>query len=413
MVAVRRMRRVLLSIIARFVATPWRRTGRSVNFEFSEGQESLRHDIRAFLDAELPPDWVGIWHQASAPAVSDEITQKMAAKGWLTYYWPIEYGGGAASAWDQAVIQEELFAYHEPRGGQYMGVNWIGPALMRFGSAEQKARYLPEIAEGRVQWAQLFSEPDAGSDLAGLRTRAVYDAASDEFVVNGEKVWTSYANLASRGFMLARTDSSVNKHAGISAFIIDMAADGVVVREIPSSVGNHRFHSVVLTDVRVPAAALLGPLNQGWQVAMASLPFERAGNARYARITRSLGFLEQHLTASATDCPEIVDALALGRMTELLNHAVVAMKERDEIPGWEASAAFAANAAYEKQVADLLERELGYDAFVSVEDQHTLFRGEIESFVALQAPTVKIQAGTYEMQLSLIAQQGLGLPRGR
>jgi alkylation response protein AidB-like acyl-CoA dehydrogenase len=384
-----------------------------VDFEFSDKQDSLRKEIRSFLAAELPADWVGIWHQDTAPAVSDAVTRKMASLGWLTYYWPSEYGGSDATAWDQAVIQEELFAYHEPRGGQYMGVNWIGPALMRFGTAAQKSRYLPEIAEGRIQWAQLFSEPDAGSDLASLRTRAVFNPDDGDFVVNGEKVWTSYANLATRGFLLARTNPSAGKHSGISAFLIDMKSPGIEVREIPSCVGNHRFHSVVLTDVRVPADALLGPLDNGWQVAMSSLPFERAGNARYARITRCLGFLERSAAISDSTRSTIADALALGRLTELLNHAVVAMKDRGEIPSWEASAAFASNALYEKEVADLLEYDLGYDAFVSVEDGHALFGGEVESFVARQAPTVKIQAGTYEMQLSLIAQQALGLPRGR
>jgi alkylation response protein AidB-like acyl-CoA dehydrogenase len=391
-----------------------------MDFEFTEAQHQLRAEIRDFLDAELPAGWVGIWHQDTAPAVSDEVTRKMADCGWLTYYWPTEFGGRAGNAWDQAVIQEELFAYHEPRGGQYMGVNWIGPALMRYGSDAQKARYLPEIAQGRVQWAQLFSEPDAGSDLAALRTSAIFDAERGDFVVNGEKIWTSYANLARRGFLLARTDQGAAKHAGISAFLIDMSWPGIEVREILSSVGNHRFHSVSLTDVRVPADALLGPLNGGWSVAMSSLPFERAGNARYARITRCLGFLER--SAGEQELPvsesvqvrgRIIDALAIGRMTELLNHAVVAMKDRDEVPGWEASAAFAANALYEKDVADLLEDAYGYTAFVAVDDERAPAGGEIESFAARQAPTVKIQAGTYEMQLSLIAQQGLGLPRGR
>jgi alkylation response protein AidB-like acyl-CoA dehydrogenase len=384
-----------------------------MDFEFSADQEKLRAEIRSFLDTELPSDWVGIWHQPTAAAASEEVTRKMADRGWLTYYWPTEYGGQAGSAWVQAVIQEELFAYHEPRGGQYMGVNWIGPALMRFGTPQQKAQYLPEIAAGRVQWAQLFSEPDAGSDLAGLRTTAIYDPDRDEFVVNGEKVWTSYANLATRGFMLARSDPDAAKHAGISAFLIDMDLPGIEVREIPSSVGNHRFHSVTLTDVRVPAGAVLGPLHGGWSVAMSSLPFERAGNARYARITRCLGFLERAQPTSPRLRDGIVDALAFGRLAELLNHAVVALKDRDEIPSWQASAAFASNALYETEVAALLEDAYGYEAFVSVEDGRAVANGEIESFASRQAPTVKIQAGTYEMQLSLIAQLALGLPRGR
>jgi alkylation response protein AidB-like acyl-CoA dehydrogenase len=385
-----------------------------MDFEFNVRQKALRNDIREFLTSELPHDWVGIWHQPTAPAVSNAVTLRLAEQGWLTYHWPEKYGGRDASAWDQAVIQEELFANHEPRGGQYMGVNWIGPAIMRFGTEEQKAKFLPEIAQGRVQWAQLFSEPDAGSDLAALRTRAVYDSQLDAYLVNGEKIWTSYANLASRGFLLARTSSSASRYAGISVFLIDMASAGVTIKEIPSSVGRHRFHSVSFSDVVVSPDALLGPLDGGWGVAMASLPYERAGNARYARTTRCLGFLEQSLHDHPSASPlGIADALAMGRMAELLAYVVVAMKDRDELPGWEASAAFVMSVLYEKEVADLIERAMGYRAFVSVEDSQTLFGGEIESFVALQAPTAKIQAGTYEMQLSLVAQQGLALPRGR
>ena len=196
-----------------------------------------------------------------------------------------------------------------------MGVNRIAPTIMKYGTDEQKARFLPEIAAGAVQWAQLFSEPDAGTDLAALRTVALVDG--DTFVINGEKVWTSYANLATRGYLLCRTDPTAERHHGISVLLVDMKDAGIEVREIPSSVGWHRFHSVVFNDVRVPSGALLGPLNGGWQVAMDALPFERVGNARYARSTRILGLLEQASTdgGSRRDAEDdICDALALGRV---------------------------------------------------------------------------------------------------
>jgi alkylation response protein AidB-like acyl-CoA dehydrogenase len=241
----------------------------------------------------------------------------------------------------------------------------------------------------------------------------VLDEEAGEFTVNGEKIWTSYANLAASGFLLARTDQSARSHQGISALLIDMDTPGIEVREIPSSVGHHRFHSVVFRDVKVPAEALLGPLHGGWSVAMSALPYERAGNARYARVTRIMGFLEASAEVSKKDRDEIAGALAAGRMAELLSYVVVGMKERGEPPSWEASAAFAANAEYETRAADLMERVLGFSAFVSVEGEHSLYQGEMESLVSRQAPTVKIQAGTYEIQLSIIAQYGLGLPRGR
>jgi alkylation response protein AidB-like acyl-CoA dehydrogenase len=384
-----------------------------MDLDFSADEEGLRSEVREFLDQELPENWVGLWHGADAPQNSDAVTRLIAERGWLTYSWPSEFGGRGGSVWEQAVIQEEMFAYHEPRGGRYMGVNWIGPVLMQFGTEEQQERYLPEIARGEVHWAQLFSEPDAGSDLASLRTRAVLEPSGEAYVVNGEKVWTSYANLAKRGFLLARTGTAESRHKGISAFIIDMKSPGIEVREIPSSVGSHRFHSVVFTDVRVPVSAVLGSIDQGWYVAMSALPFERTGNARYARTTRSLGFLEQVASDDPVIEKGICEALAQGRMTELLNHRLVWMKDVGLQPTWEPSATFAATAVYETMVGDLIEESLGYRPFVSVPDAHALFNGELESFTACQAPTIKLQAGTYEVQLSIVGQQGLRLPRGR
>jgi alkylation response protein AidB-like acyl-CoA dehydrogenase len=381
-----------------------------VEIEFSDDEKELRQRLRKFLAENLPPNWVGVWQDETSPEQSAALTQAMADRGWLTYYWPAEWGGRNGTIWDQVVIQEELFAHHEPRGSQYMGVNWIGPVLMQFGSDEQKQRYLPQIAAGKAFWAQLFSEPDAGSDLASLRTAAVSDG--DEFVVNGEKVWTSYANTAHHGFLLARTDPTVKKHNGISAFLIDMNTPGIEVREIPSTIGWHRFHSVHFTDARIPKSALLGELNEGWSIAMAALPFERVGNARYARTTRVLGLLERELhREQVMDVPEIADVLALGRMAELLNYRAAAIKDTGGPFGWEASVAFACNALYEQDVAALIEKKRGFYAFVASGDDHAMSHGEVESFVVRQAPTVTVQAGTYQVQLSLIGRYALGLPR--
>jgi alkylation response protein AidB-like acyl-CoA dehydrogenase len=381
--------------------------------DFTDAEQELRAEVRSFLDERLPAGWVGIWHSPEGAELSWDVTRELADNGWLTPHWPTAFGGRESSMWEHLVLQEEFFARHEPRGGQYMGVNWIGPVIIRYGTEEQKASLLPEIAQGRVQWAQLFSEPDAGSDLASLRTTAILDG--DHFVVNGEKVWTSYANMAQRGFLLARSDPSAERHRGLSAFLIDMHAPGVEVREIPSTIGWHRFHSVTMTDVRVPNTALLGLLNGGWEVAMAALPFERLGNARYARSTRVL-----NLTAAAFDpalntseADQFAETLALGRVAELLNYSAAAVKERDGALGWQASAAFACNALYEREVAQLAKDVFGFEALVATGDDHAPAQGEVESFVALQAPTVTIQAGSYQVQLSIIGQSGLGLPRAR
>jgi alkylation response protein AidB-like acyl-CoA dehydrogenase len=383
-----------------------------MDLNFSAEQTALRAELRQLLADILPDDWAGLWHQHNGAAVSAAAVEELAARGWLTYHWPSQHGGKDASPWEQAVIQEELFAHNEPRGGQYMGVNWIGPTIMRFGTEEQKRLLLPEIAAGKVQWAQLYSEPDAGSDLASLQTSATLE--DDEFVINGEKIWTSYANAASRGFLLARSDPRSKGHRGISALLISMDAPGIEVREIRSAIGWHRFHSVTFTDVRVPPEALLGELHHGWAVAMASLPHERLGNARYARCTRVLGLIERHLADTDPDpvlSEALVDCFALGRMAELMNHSAVAVNASGAGLTWQASAAFAVNANYERAVAELAERVLGFQIYVAAPDPHAADHGEVESLAVRQAPTVTVQAGTYQIQLSIIARTALGLPK--
>lgn len=386
-----------------------------MHLDFSSPQQDLRRELREFLDANLPASWVGVWQGPEAQEQSDRVVSLMADRGWLTYCWPEEYGGSGGSIWDQQVIQEELFAHHEPRGSQYMGVNWLGPVLMQFGTEEQRARFLPEISQGSAYWCQLFSEPEAGSDLASLRTTATL-AADGDFVINGDKVWTSYANSAKHGFLLARSDPQAEKHRGISVLLIEMDTPGIEIREIPSTIGWHRLHSVRFTDVRVPASCLLGTLHHGWEVAMAALPYERVGNARYARTTRMLAVADAVAGARAGDLHEaaddrVVDALALGRMAELLNYRAAAVRESTGQVGWEASAAFAANALYEQESAALIERDIGFMAYVAGGDPNAPADGELESFAVRQAPTVTIQAGSYQVQLSIVGQRGLGLPR--
>lgn len=383
-----------------------------MNFEFDEQDEALRTEVRAFLAERLPPDWVGIFRDdPAATQFSFDICHEMAQRGWLTMHWPAEYGGKEASPWTQVVLQQELWAHHEPRGGQYMGVNWVGPAIMRFGTDEQKRRFLPPIAAGEMQWAQMFSEPGAGSDLASLSTSAVPDG--DHFVVNGSKIWISYADIAQYGFLVARSVPGSKRREGLSVLLVDLSTPGIDVRTIRTPLGPHKLHEVFFDDVAVPRDALLGPLHQGWDVAMTALSFERSGTARYARTTRMLGMLERLPEGSDPSTQEsLADALAFGRAAELINYKVVAIKEAGEVPTWEASAGRVFNSLYENEVASIAERALGPLAMVSVEDERASERGEIEAFIRA-APTATVTAGTYEIQMGIIAQRGLGLERSR
>ena len=380
---------------------------------FTEDEDGYRAELRAFLSEILPSDWVSMFSRSEAFEQSNHVTRTIAERGWLIQHWPREYGGQETSIWRQAVVQEELWAHGEPRGGQYMNVNWIGPALMHFGTAEQKADLLPPMTRGEVTWAQLFSEPDAGSDLANVSTTArVLDDGS--FVVNGEKIWISYGHLASKGFLLCRTLEGSRRNKGLSVLIIDMDLSGIERHEIRTSLGSNRIAEVSFVDVHVPATALLGELHEGWSVAMRALGFERSGSARYARSTRVLGHLEALADRDdALNKHQIASLLAQGRAAELMNYNVISLKELGRAPTWEASAARTHNALYEQAVAGLAERLLGPMTQVKADSAPTKRHAEIASLCTSQASSATVTAGTYEIQLGIIAQRRLGLERAR
>ena len=268
-----------------------------MDFDFSPEDEAFRAELRAFLDDELPTWWKTVFvDDARAMPFTRELCQKLAARGWLTLSWPSEHGGADGSVWQQAVVREEMWAAGEPRGPQYMNLNYIGPLIMRFGTPEQQARHLPRMAAGDVIWCQGFSEPEAGSDLASLKTRAVRDG--DRYVVNGQKIWNSYADApADHCLLLARTDPEVKKQMGISMFLVDMRTPGITVRPIPSMAGKSEFSEIFFDDAVIPVTDRLGDENNGWTLVGEGLAFERIGIARYARANRVL----EHLVAYARD----------------------------------------------------------------------------------------------------------------
>lgn len=381
--------------------------------DFTVSEKQLRTELRDFFSAELPEDWTGVWRSRpliggeTPKEVSARLCVEMARRGWLNRLWPSVYGGQDSDVWEQVVIQEECEAHFEPRGGQYFGVNWLGPSIMHYGTEKQKDELLPEIASGSVQWAQLFSESDAGSDLAAVRTSAhLHD---EQFIVQGEKLWTSYGCDADRGFLLARSRPGSTGKDGLSVLLIDMDAPGVEVSEIPSTLGHQRICREVFIDAAFPRSCLLGPLHGGWQVAMKSLAFERSGIAGHTRATRILGRLLQRAHDGGVD-DEVAPLLAMGRVAELLYYQSV--EERDSAtPGWINSAVRVFNAWYLQCVADYAESCLGPRARVGWGPGSNSVDGEIEAFVVKRAPVASITAGALEIQSSLIAKRALGLPK--
>jgi alkylation response protein AidB-like acyl-CoA dehydrogenase len=386
-----------------------------MDFAFTDDEEAFRTELREFLDAEIPAWWRGMFvDDERALPFTRELCRKLAERGWLTMGWPPDHGGVGASVWKQTIVREEMWAREEPRGPQYMNLNYIGPLFMRFGTPEQRERFLPPMARGDVIWTQGFSEPDAGSDLASLRTRA--DDRGNHFVVNGQKIWSSYADApADWCLLLVRTDADAPKHRGISVLLVDMTTPGITVRGIATMAGPHEFNEIFLDDVVVPRDCLLGEQNRGWEVVTAGLTFERVGIARYARARRIIDLLVDYAneTGRAAD-PHVRSALADLRAryeaARLLSYRAISMVAAGEVPVAEASIARMHGTQLEQAVGHVGLELLGPAGQLRVDDGWAPLRGEIHRQWVRNIPTT-IAAGTLEVQKNIVARRGLGLPR--
>jgi alkylation response protein AidB-like acyl-CoA dehydrogenase len=278
-----------------------------MEFGWTEAELAFRAELRDFIADRLPEGWTTL---IPGEHVATDFTRSFAADlaehGMFASHWPSEYGGNDASPWQFILSGEELWAAGEPRGSQYMNVNWIGPAIFTSGTAEQKDEHLKRIAAGEVTWCQGFSEPGAGTDLAAMSTSAMRDG--DEYVLNGEKVWTSYAQDAEYCFVLARTDPESVGTSGISIFLVPTSTPGFGIEVIPSVLDIHEYNRLTFDDVRVPASARLGPEHEGWSVIRTALAHERIGGPRYARAA---------LVAARILVYQAIDARVKGRPEDL------------------------------------------------------------------------------------------------
>jgi alkylation response protein AidB-like acyl-CoA dehydrogenase len=381
-----------------------------MDFDWTEEDRAYRARIREFLRRELPADWDSITRHGPGSreqtAFSLDFCPKLAAEGLLVPHWPRQWGGQDRPTWEHFILGEEMWAAGEPRGAQYMNVNWIGPTIMQFGTEEQQQRYLPPMAAGKAIWCQGFSEPNAGSDLASLRTRAVADG--DDYVINGQKIWTSYAGLAENCFLLTRTGDVSAGKAAIAIFIVPMSRPGIEVRSIPSLVGHGDIHEVFFTDVRVPASARLGAEGEAWTIISHALANERVGIPRYEFAARVLDNMVAELQRRGAFGSPIVqaragEAAAACEAARILVYRVVDQKARGEHPGNEASMARVAVIAADHAVSDFANDFL----------PDTLSGGDFPSILAHheRAIVAGIAAGAAEIQLNLIARRHLGLPK--
>ena len=390
-----------------------------MHFEFTPEESAFKSQLSLFLDDALPADWHGPADESRDDhwALNEQIKKGLAERGWLVMSWPEKYGGANSSPMMNTIFAEEM-AYRRAPGHDRFGTRMFGPTLMRFGTEEQRTKYLGSIARGEIQWCQGYSEPNSGSDLASLQTRAVEDG--DDFVVTGAKIWTSLAHRADMMFMLVRTDPDAPPHKGISLIIVDMKSHGLDVKPIINMAGLHSFNQVIFDDVRVPKANLVGELNDGWRAGMTVLNFERSGidYAAWARI--SLEELIEYVTnddslaTTAKSDPSVRIKLAELKTeveaARLMCFDVAWRQGQGEVPSSEASMSKVSATEVNLAVLDYGLELLGMYGALEPGSNQAELQGRFMK-MRLYYTSGPILAGTNEIQKNIIAQRGLGLPR--
>ncbi|WP_187688235.1 acyl-CoA dehydrogenase family protein [Nocardia wallacei] len=383
-----------------------------MDFTMGESAAELRAELRRLITEEVPADYLGAFTDDPADlAVAQRFCRVLADRGLLCAAWPEEFGGRGASVWEQTVVREEMWAHHEPRGAQYMGVNWVGPTIMRHGTPEQQRKHLPPIARGEVIWCQGFSEPDSGSDLASLRTAARRDG--DGWRISGQKIWTSYATMAQWIFLLARTSSVGRKQQGLTVFLLPMSDPGIEVRPIRSMLGPHHLNEVFLDGVRATEADVLGEVDRGWPVVGEVLAFERVGIARYARCDRLLRAAPEVLGARWEQVPaelraRWVRALTRARRARLLAYQVVATQSAGQVSPADTAAYRIAVTRLDQESAGVLAELAGY--VTGDGDAQRRFRRAVDDHWRY-ANAATVASGSIEMQQILLARSLLGRSR--
>jgi alkylation response protein AidB-like acyl-CoA dehydrogenase len=378
-----------------------------MEYEFGPAADSLRRELRELVQAHLPPGFLGAFTDDPADLQATQaFCRLLAEQGLLCLAWPEQFGGRGGSVWEQTVVREEMWAHHEPRGAQYMGVNWVGPTIMRHGTPAQREQHLPPIARGEVIWCQGFSEPDAGSDLASLRTSARREG--DAWYITGQKIWTSYASMAQWCFLLARTSREERKQQGLTIFLVPMSHPGIEVRPIANMMGPHHLNEVFFDNLRVCDGDVLGEVGgvgQGWAVVSEVLAFERVGIARYARCERLLQAAPAALGEAWEGLPSQlrerwVRMLVHARRARLLAYRVVSLQAGGRVQPQDAAAYRIAVTRLDQDSAAVLTEIAGYAPSSSNEAER--FRLEVADH-ARYSVAATISSGSSDMQRILLS----------
>jgi alkylation response protein AidB-like acyl-CoA dehydrogenase len=393
-----------------------------VDFRDTPEEAEFRGQLRAWLRDNLPSDWedrppaVGRWDED----FTREWTRKLYDGGYVGLTWPKEYGGGGLPHTFQGIYLEETARVGAPDHIGVIGLGMAGPTIIAWGTDEQKKRYLQPLLSGAEIWCQGFSEPGSGSDLAGAKTRAVLDG--DEWVVNGQKVWSSYAHIADWCILVVRTDPDAEKHRGLSYLLVDMHAPGVEVRPLRQITGDPEFNEVFFTDVRVPRDSILGNPGDGWNVAMTTLLHERGTlgfslTAALERVVNNLVKLARQPGPDGTrpaDDPVVRDRIAQEwidlQALRFTNYRSLTTLQKTGVPGPEGSVAklhwSESNQRLTKLATSLQGLASQLDADGAVWDGYWQYQ-------QLRSRGNTIEAGTSEILRNIIAERVVGLPRSR
>ncbi len=385
-----------------------------MDFELTPEERAFRQEVRDFLDENWPPadqqgvDWMFRWNE------------KVREKRWVGFSWPEEVGGGGGGIMEQVILKDEMARRKAPPlGSCFMGLAWVGPSIIEYGTEEQKRKFIPDILDGKYQWCTGYSEPDSGSDLASLKCRAVREG--DEYVVNGQKIWTSIAMWSKWMILLVRTDFEVeNKHDGITCLLVPMETPGIDVRPIKNMSGGSMFAEVFFDDVRVPVENRLGEEGQGWQVTITALAHERSGIAEFHGLMRNLEQIRDLARRTpkagrpASEDPGIrrrlVEAETRIQAMRLNGMRFLTRQLKGEKLGAETSINKLHRAALEIELGDLALEIQGSAGPLDKDAEPAADGGRWQHY-SLNWPEVVIGGGTPNIQKNIIAERILGLPK--
>lgn len=387
-----------------------------MDFEYTQSEQNFRSEVRQFLDENLPA------LTDRSPTFMENWLKKVREKRWVGFSWPKSVGGGGGNIMEQVILKEEMSARKAPPLGTcMMGLAWVGPGIIQYGTEEQKERFLPDILDSKYHWCTGYSEPNVGSDLAALQCKATREG--DEYVINGTKIWTSLAPFASWISMLVRTDNfgvTDNKHDGITALLVDLSSQGIEIKAIENMAGGKVFAQIFFDNVRVPLKNRLGEEGNGWAVTISSLANERSSIGEVAGLYTKLEKLTELLSTSKWNGQAAITDKKIRRTLGRFEAKIEAMRLNGlryltkQIKGEPLSSETSVNklhrAELEVEMGDFAVENLG-EAGLQLRNQEAAVRTGYWAADSLNWPTVVIGGGTPNIQKNIIAERILGLPK--